>query len=88
MVICNLNIFNTAFRPPEADAPLIVDTNAMLACAVTLEGLKAITGRYPQITQPAGDLELPQLSAGNRFDVHEPPHAYTFCERFGFGTLE
>jgi hypothetical protein len=78
MIISDLNIFCACFRPPKADAPLIVDTNAILADPVTFEGLKAIAGRYPQIIQPSGNIELPQLSAGNRFDVHEPPHAHTF----------
>jgi len=34
MVIYDLNILRARFSPPEADAPLIVDTNAMLTDAV------------------------------------------------------
>jgi len=78
MIICDLNIFCAGFGPPKADAPLIVNTNAILTDTVAFEGLKAITRRYLQITQPGGNIELPQLSAGNRFDVNGPPYACTF----------
>jgi hypothetical protein len=50
----------------------------MLASPVTFKGLKAIARRHPQITQLCGNIELSQLPAGNRFDVHEPPQAYSF----------
>jgi hypothetical protein len=78
MVIHDLDIFCPRFRPTTADAPLIVNTDAMLASPVTFERLKAIARRHPQITQLCGNIELSQLPAGNRFDVHEPPHADTF----------
>jgi hypothetical protein len=78
MVIHDLDVLCPRFRPTKADAPLIVNTDAMLASPLTFKGLKAIARRHPQITQLCGNIELSQLPAGNRFDVHEPPHAYTF----------
>jgi hypothetical protein len=88
MVIYDLNFLCARFGPLKAYTPLIVDTDAILANTVTFEALKAITGRHPQITQPACNLELPQLSTCDSLDVQEPPHAYPFRERFGIGTLE
>jgi hypothetical protein len=78
VVICDLDIFRARFRPSKADAPSIIDTNAVLADTVALEGLKAITGRYPQIIQTTCDLKLSQLPSRYRRDVYEPLHAETF----------
>jgi hypothetical protein len=78
VVIHDLNIFCAGFRPAKADAPLIVDTNAVPAGTVAFEWFKAISGRYSQIIQSTGNLELSQLSSRYRRDVHEPSHANAF----------
>jgi hypothetical protein len=88
MVIHHFNIFCASFRPPKADAPLIVNAYAILPNSVALKGLKTIAGRDSQITQLCGNIELPQFSASDRFDVYEPPHAYAFRERFSIDALE
>jgi hypothetical protein len=88
VVIHDFNIFCPRFRPMKADAPLIVDTNAILAGAVTLECFQSIAGRYPQVLKSAGNFELSQLPSGYRCDIHEALNADAFWERFGIGTLE
>jgi hypothetical protein len=77
MVIHDLDMFCTLFLPTEADAPLIVDTNAVLAGTVAFESFKAISGRNPQIVQPAGNFELPQLPSCNRGDICKSLHPHT-----------
>jgi hypothetical protein len=52
MVIHDLDIFCPRFRPTKADAPLIVNTDAMPASPVTFKGLKAIARRHPQSLTP------------------------------------
>ena len=58
-----------AVRPPEADAPLIVDPDAMLAGTVALQFLQPVAGRHPQIRQRLGGInshQLPQHGALER----------------------
>jgi len=78
MVIHDLNIFCSRFLPTKTDAPLIVNTNAVLAGTVAFECFKAISGRHSQIIQPACNLELPQLTSCHRFNIHKPPNADPF----------
>ncbi len=56
VVIHYLYVFSACFRPAKADAPLIIDANAVLSEAIALQSFKAIAGRHPQIIQAACDL--------------------------------
>jgi hypothetical protein len=58
MVIEYLNVFDAGIRPAEADAPLIVDANRVLAFAIADERLKAIPGWDAEIAQSSGDVDL------------------------------
>ena len=78
MVIHDLNIFCTRFLPTKTDAPLIANTNAVLAGTVAFECFKAISGQHSQIIQPACNLELSQFPSCRRFNIHKPPHADSF----------
>jgi len=49
MVIYNFNIFRTSFCPSEADAPLPVNTDAVLSGSIAFERFQPITGGYSQI---------------------------------------
>ncbi len=58
-----------AVPPPEADAPLIIDPDAMLASTVALELLQPVAGRHSQILQRLGGInshQLPQHGALER----------------------
>jgi len=61
-MIYDFNVIRIAPGPPEADAPLIVDPDAMLAGTVALQFLQPVAGRHPQILQ--------RLSG---IDSHQPP---------------
>ena len=45
VVVDDLDVEGIGGAPDEADAPLIVDADAVLACAIALERLKPIAGR-------------------------------------------
>lgn len=49
-----------AITPDKAHAPLLVDTYAVLALAVTLERFQAISRRYAQIVQRCCDTQTQQ----------------------------
>ena len=56
MVVNNLYVDRTGriLRPFEADAPLIVDSNAVLSASVTLQLLKSVRWWNPQRIEAAG----------------------------------
>ena len=88
MIIDNFHIIGACIGPPKAEAPLIVDTNAVLAGTPTRQGLKTIARRHSQIIQSGGDFKLPQFSPRRGGDIHETSDADTFRESFGFRALE
>ncbi len=53
MVIRDLHLIGIAAPPDEAHAKLVIDSNAVLACAVTVKYLKPVPWRNPQILQPS-----------------------------------
>ena len=62
MVIDDLNVVCVAIPPSEADPPLIVDPDAVLALAISLERFKPITGRRPKIVKGACIVDLHELT--------------------------
>jgi len=44
MIINNLNIVRIALKPPEANSPLIIDPDAVLAGAIAPQHLKTVAG--------------------------------------------
>jgi hypothetical protein len=66
MVIDDFNVMHIPLNPFEAYPPLIVDADAVLTGAVTLERFQAISRRNPQIFEPG--------SAGQKFEL-SPRHA-------------
>jgi hypothetical protein len=57
VVIDNFQILGPAVAPHEADTPLIVDPDAVLARPIAPQGLKPIPGRRAQIAQIDGGIE-------------------------------
>jgi len=50
VIIDDLNVLGAIRRPSETDPVLIVDPNAMLSLAVTLQDLEPIPWRDPEIS--------------------------------------
>jgi len=61
MVIHNLHVVRMAAFPPKADAPLVVDSNAMLPLSLCFEGLQPVTRRHCHLPQFGGCVQGEQL---------------------------
>ena len=88
VVIDDFHVVGVGFLPPEANPPLIVDSNAVLPCAIAPQGLQAIARWHSQISQPIGDLELAELPPCHFGDVHEAFDPLSTSERRRLGALE
>ncbi len=61
MVIDYLDLIGIAVAPLEADPPLVVDANAVLACPVTRQFLQAVAWWNAKVVQGHGRLDEKQL---------------------------
>jgi hypothetical protein len=75
VVIHNFHVVSSVRLPNETNAKLIVDTNAMLACAVSFQSLQAIPGRNAQVANVNGSFQLIELSAGGKCPSPAPASA-------------
>ena len=69
MVIDKLDVMGAVCLPHEADAPLVVHSDAVLALSVALERLQTVTGGRPQILDVLRGVEHTQFTARGRLDV-------------------
>ena len=69
MVVNDLNPFWTSVAPPEADTPLIIDSDTVLSCSITAQMLKPVARRNPKILQTTRGVNLPQLAQRNASDA-------------------
>jgi len=51
MIVNNLDLIGVAGVPAKTNSPLIIDPNTVLAPAISVELLKAIAGRNPQVIE-------------------------------------
>src|SRR6185436_4333699 len=65
VIVHDLNIGRSVVRPTEADAPLIIDPDRVLALPIPLQGFKPIGGRNPKITKPFSCIDCLELATGN-----------------------
>jgi hypothetical protein len=88
MIIHDLDIFGTGFRPSKADSPLIVDSDAVLPGAITLQSLQTISRRNSQVIQTSRNFELPELATGHSLDIDESRNPPSLGKRLGLGASE
>lgn len=69
VVIDDLNIVGILSVPTKAEAPLVVDANAVLPATVALEGFQAIAGRQTHDVESIGGIELQEFSSGGTLNV-------------------
>lgn len=62
VVVDDLNVLGPRCRPLEADAPLLVDADAVGACPVALELLESVSRGNAQILERLGGVEDEQLA--------------------------
>jgi len=65
MVINDFGVQHLAIFPTETDAPPIVDADAPLSGAVSLQRFQAIAGRRAEKVQGGRGIQLSQLALGN-----------------------
>jgi hypothetical protein len=69
MVIDDLDVPGFAVSPNEANAPLLVDPNAVLSLPVAAQGFQAIAGRRPQIVNLLCRIDCDKLRARSPLDL-------------------
>lgn len=69
MVIDNLNLMRTIGLPTKANAPLVIDTDGVLAFAATFKRLQPVSRRGTQVHQLGDGMKLSQLSQSRPLDV-------------------
>ena len=71
MIVDDLDLFGPISRPYEADAPLRIYTDAVLALSVVSQSLKAVSRRNLQVIKNCRPVQLRKLSKGGtvRVDV-------------------
>src|SRR4051794_17041451 len=69
MVIDNLDALGAALRPGEADPPLVVDPDAVLADTVSPQGFQPVARRRRQVAQVLRRVDLAQLALRHALDV-------------------
>jgi len=72
MVIHDFNIVSIPFPPNKADAPLVVDADAVLPSAIAMQRFEPITRWRGQIAQVCRSIDLCQLSLRDSFDGTKP----------------
>ena len=75
VVIDNLNAPRMAVSPFKTQAPLIVDTDAVLSGAITLQGFQPIIRRYTQKLQRRRGMHLLKLAHCHGGNVRKPGNA-------------
>ena len=73
MVIHDLHLMSIAIAPNEANAILVVDSNAVLASPVAAQGFESVAREGPQVFQPMCGMKLPQFPLRHPGDAPESP---------------
>ncbi len=88
MVVNDLNILGTFRSPHKANAPQIVDTDAVLTPPFSLQSFELIAWWYAQVLQNRGPIKLLQLPQRRAFDIDPATYAPALKEGLGVLALE
>jgi len=80
MVVNNLYFVRVSASPDEANAPLVVDADAVLSLAVAVERLKAIARWGSQVTQRNSGIQLAELPERHRLDGAKARDPFSLVE--------
>jgi hypothetical protein len=83
MIINDLDELGASPTPDEADAPPVIDPDAVLAATVALEGLEAITGRRPKIGKLGCGIQNVELAQSDGPDRPELGNCFTLEQGLG-----
>lgn len=88
MVIDDLDLVSISVFPDEAEAPLIVDSDAVLAPAGTPEAFQPIAGRHGQIVELSSPVQKQELTPGDALESSESSDVFIFEQCLRFLALE
>jgi len=69
VVVDDFDTVRTSLRPHEADTPLPIDPDAVLAGSIALQRLEVIVRRHGKVVQYPGVVQNSQLPQGTPLDV-------------------
>lgn len=72
VVIDDLDIFGTIIPPHEADPPLIVDPDQVLAGPIAPQSFQSVAGRLAQVLQAVRRIKHVELAGGDPRNPSEP----------------
>jgi hypothetical protein len=75
MVIADLNIVRIAILEPEADPPLVINRDGMLAFAITFQPMQSVSRRYLEIIKARRKVYIFKLAYGSTGNIRREP----FC---------
>jgi hypothetical protein len=81
VVIDNFDFMGTVRFPAEADAPLVIDADGVLAFPLALERFKAIAGRDGEVLQFGDGMNLGEFPQGCALDVRRKRPGIPFLEK-------
>ena len=88
MIVDDLYILSTLWCPDEADAPLLVNANAVLTPSIIFQRFECVAGRHPQIVKNCRPVQLCKLAERRSFNVHPALYALTLEKGLSFFALE
>jgi hypothetical protein len=88
VIVDDLYVVGVPFSPSEAQAPLVVDPDAVLSLSAAMQGFQAISRWRPQVTQIGGAVQLPKFSPCNALDGPKTSARLTPVKSPGFGGAE
>ena len=74
MVINDFNIDRLAIHEPEADAPLVINSDAVLALPVSKQCFEPVATNRGKVAQRKGRVKKAQPSPSRLLDPREPFH--------------
>jgi hypothetical protein len=89
VIVHDLNVVGVAVPPAEANAPLIVDANAMVASAIAFELFEPIVRWHAEILELLGGVDEAQLAEHDPVKLgREPAHGFALEQTFGVAIAE
>jgi len=84
MVVYNLNVVNVTLAPCEADAPLVVDPDAVLSRAAPLKRFEPISANGGQVGETGRGIEPPKPLSRRTLDATKLAAAEAVVQCLGF----
>jgi hypothetical protein len=78
VIVHDFNVSSAVLGPNKAQAPLGIDSNAVLALAIMLHFLQTISWRYLEVIQNYGPIQLGKLAKCRALDIDPAPYTTAF----------